>query len=257
MIACILKNTPLAMLVACSPLSAEIAQKTSEATVDLSPYSITAKPDLPTQENWKYARIDGFEVLSNIPEHKAQELLKDFQQFRQAIDMVTPIPKQAEARSTLILCDKTKDFRTFIPEKLRDEYGIVSHLLRDSEKSAIVMDLDTTALKISELSTRNTIYGRFKYLEVSPRKQLYRELTRYQLPKDDSAQPAWLLEGVTQILQDMRISSREVQYGRIGRTYRGMSRNILSPRNTFLLLPPFFPGSSVRIAVVAGLTGLI
>ena len=209
----------LAILLAssASALNTDTPPTSSEDTIDLSPYSIVAHPDLPKPESWRYARIDGFEVLTNASQNATAKLLKDFQLYRQALNIVKPMPEQPEALSTLILCDKTKDFKTFLPDNLKDEYGIVSHLLQDSEKSAIVLDMNATSLRMRELMTQNTVYWKYKYMDVQPRKQLYREYIRYQLPKADATQPPWLLEGVTQVLQDMLINPKVIQYGRIGR----------------------------------------
>ncbi len=175
-----------------------------QAIVELPGYVIEGKPELPDAESWRYAVVDDFEVLCNGSETRATELLTAFQCFRQALAIVRPAPEPTHIGKSLVLCGSRNDFRRFVPQGESLETGITSYLLRDSEVAVIVLDLSTRYLQISGLATLSEEGSRVRELEVSSKRQLFRQYFRYQIPPGNTAAtPAWFMEAMCQLIMDL------------------------------------------------------
>jgi hypothetical protein len=199
----------------------------SREILELPPVNVTVAPDLPPPESWRYARIDGFEVLANASERKARRLLRDFQLFRQALQLVRPAAVPPNLPATLILCDRPRDFGRFVPTDQQGAVEIVSLLLRDRERAAIVADLERNVLHLEDVSVMrrsgqsartDADDSRYEALEVEPHRQLYRQYARLLLTQGEVGLPPWLLEGVTQLVMDLNFSDRSVRYGWLNAT---------------------------------------
>ncbi len=192
----------------------ELPDLITTKTVELPAYTVTGETDLPKPESWNYAQIDGFEILSNASNKRAKDLLREFQLFRQALDVVRPMQEPSYASSSLILCGKRNDFMNFVPAADKGELSAPSKLLRNREQSAIVLNLygRDIFIPLQKRSTRNAPHGS---ISVDQRRQLYRQYIHYQLPYTDSPPPAWLLEGTIQIILDLEFSEREIRFGRL------------------------------------------
>ncbi len=58
---------------------------TEKEIVELPVFTVQDSRLLPEREIWRYARIPGFEVLSNASDRSATRLIRDFQRFHQAL----------------------------------------------------------------------------------------------------------------------------------------------------------------------------
>src|SRR5258708_11715060 len=58
--------------------------------VELPTYTVTESRDLPPPEKWHYARIEGFEVLSNASTGATKKLVDSFQRYSLALGLVWP-----------------------------------------------------------------------------------------------------------------------------------------------------------------------
>lgn len=187
-----------------------------QAIVELPGYVIEGKPDLPDAESWRYAVVDDFEVLCNGSETRATELLTAFQCFRQALAIVRPAPEPTHIGKSLLLCGSRNDFRRFVPQGESLETGITSYLLRDSEVAVIVLDLSTRYLQISGLATLSEEGSRVRELEVSSKRQLFRQYFRYQIPPGNTAAtPAWFMEAMCQLIMDLEFEKHVIRFGNI------------------------------------------
>jgi hypothetical protein len=186
-------------------------------TVKLPDFKVTGRQELPPPESWQYARLeDGTEVLSNASEQATRRMLRDFQMFQQALGVAWPAlaVNHPPVARTLILCGARGKFDEFAAKYSgRPDLASTSRFVRSREQTAIVVDLQTTSLNLSDLnddSTSNTTS-----FEVDPYKQLYREYVRYLLSQSATRPPPWLQEGISQIVMAMEFTPDWVKLGEI------------------------------------------
>ncbi len=196
------------------PLAAQEA--INEEPVVLPEYSVTAERELPPPEQWFYARIDGFEVLSNSSEGATKQLLKEFQHFAFALDQVWPGMRANNAvPAALIICGRKEKFEEFLPDNLRQtERATITFHRRDREQAVIVLDAQTKTLNLvtGEAVDETSINPGFA---VDSYQQLRREFLRYLLAGMDAPPPPWFAEGVSQLFMSMRITETEISVGRV------------------------------------------
>ncbi len=207
----------------------------NQIPVDLPRYEVLAERELPPPEQWFYARIDGFEVLSNSSEDATKQLLKEFQHFAFALDQVWPGMRANNAvPAALIICGRKEKFEEFLPENLRQtERATTTFHRRDREQAAIVLDDQTKILNL--VTVEETVAGPAVPLAdavsetgealdgttvnpgfaVDSYQQLRREFLRYLLAGMDAPPPPWFAEGVSQLFMSMRITETEISVGRV------------------------------------------
>ncbi|MFM8334772.1 MAG: hypothetical protein ACKODK_04365, partial [Opitutaceae bacterium] len=167
-------------LVAAGLLRAQPA--VSEPVIELPKFVVTDNRELPPPEQWRYATIPGFEILSNASDKATQRLLRDFDMFRQALGHVWPQPARHPQTTSLILCGKRNKFDAFIPkDRYVPDAGFASVFLKKGQGTAIVIDLQATTLNVLNVDGANdaatgTDSG---LISVDHDKQLYREYVRY------------------------------------------------------------------------------
>lgn len=204
----------------CASLVAQ-AVPADEPIFELPKLTVNEPADLPKPEQWSHTRSGSFEVLSCGSEKAARRLLADFQKFQQAVRLVWPAPLKPLAASTLLLCGEKSRFDAFVPAELRGSPApLPSLFLRNREQVAIVVDLQTTRVGISDaLATLNAGTSGAEY-EVDHYRQLYREYVHYLLSQSEARPPAWLKEGLAQIIMDVELTDRTLIYGKVD-TRRG------------------------------------
>ena len=208
---------PLTALMALSFAAVYAGDETpaSDEVIILPALKIEATRDLPPPESWGYARITGFDVLSSASERQTRHLLRDFEIFRQALSIAWPLPRRAASGSVLILCGRDNRFRQFLPAGgTRDGSATASLFLRDREQAAIILDLVTS---ISLFDTDRSAHEDVATIDfqVDAYRQLYREYVRFLLSHGDSRPPAWLAEGISQIVMHMEFTDRWVTFGEL------------------------------------------
>ena len=203
-------------------LSGRAAEPVTEGpTVELPKLTVTESAGLPELEAWRYARITGFEVLSNASDAATVKLLADFQKFQQAVRLVWPAPTKPLAASSLILCGRGNKFDAFLPKAQRTgEVPVPSLFLRNREQIAIVVDLEADRVSINDPLTAFTANAPSVDYEVDHYRQLYREYVHYLLSQGEVRSPAWLEEGLAQIVMDIDLTDKAMILGKV-ETYRG------------------------------------
>lgn len=203
------------------PALAAEAGAAPDKVLELPKLTINEQAALPELESWRYTRITGFEVLSNASERSTKKLLTDFSRFQQAVRLAWPAPVQPLAASTLILCGKDKKFDAFVPAALRGSQAPVPSLfLRDREQIAIVVDLEAQQVGISDPTALMAANATAVEYEIDHYRQLYREYVHYLLSQAEGRRPAWLEEGLAQIVMDIELTDQALVLGKI-ETYRG------------------------------------
>lgn len=209
----------VSVLLICAPLLR--AQETAAASgpvVELPKFVVTDNRELPPPESWRYATIPGFEILSNASEKATQRLVRDFEQFRQALSYVWPMPQRISQTTALIISGKGNKFDAFVPKgRGVVDAGTASLFLKQGPQTAIVIDLQSTTLNILNVdgaddAATGTDSG---LISVEHDKQLYREYVRYLLSRTEPRTPAWLEEGLSQIIMKMRFDRRTIEFAKL------------------------------------------
>jgi hypothetical protein len=212
-----------ALLVLAAPFGSAAGQTVAEnkEPIVLPDITVTSSAELPPLESWHYARVGGFEVLSNASAKSTRSLLADFALFTRALSLVWPAPLKPVASSTLILCGRGAKFDAFPPAGAVQGNAIVpSVFLRNREQIAIVIDVESDRVAIDPANLLVDGAGSTDY-EVDHYKQLYREYVRYLLSQSQTRAPAWVEEGLAQIIMDIDLDDKRLIYGKID-SYRGM-----------------------------------
>ncbi|MBX7122300.1 MAG: hypothetical protein K1X42_09235 [Opitutaceae bacterium] len=218
-----------------SPANASAAGA-AEPAIELPTFTVQDSPILPEPEAWRYAHIEGFEVLSNSSNRTTQRLVEDFQRFHQALVLAWPAADIPSAVPTsLILVGRGNKFDPFVPRiAVGPEVGSISLNLRDGELSAIVIDLETTTLNLvtpegidafaaqsaaaSDPAAEDagaTLFSGMPNFVVDHYRQLYREYIRFILTQSQPRLPAWMEEGLAQIFMRMEFSPTRIVIGKV------------------------------------------
>jgi hypothetical protein len=201
--------------------TASYAQETpvaNERVIELPKFVVTDSRELPQPEAWKYATIPGFEILTNASDRATQRLLRDFGMFRQALGHVWPIPQRLSQTTSLIICGKGNKFDAFIPAgKSVPDAAFASLFVKQGNQAAIIIDLEATTLNILNIDSSNdaatgTDSG---IVSVEHDKQLYREYVRYLLSQNEPRLPAWLEEGLSQIIMKMQFDRKWIEFAKL------------------------------------------
>jgi hypothetical protein len=208
----------LAFLVSGTALNAQEGSAAGDRVIELPKFVVTDSRELPQPESWKYATIPGFEILTNASDRATQRLLRDFGMFRQALSHVWPIPQRLNQTTSLIICGKGNKFDAFIPSgKVVPDAAFASLFLKQGNKMAIVIDLEATTLNVLNIDNSNdaatgTDSG---LVSVEHDKQLYREYVRYLLSHNEPRAPAWLEEGLSQIIMKMQFDRKWIEFAKL------------------------------------------
>ena len=219
-----MKRLFLSALFSLASLTPALAQDPAsdqyDPVVALPAYTVTDARDLPPPEAWRHAEIPGFEILSNASDRETKRLIQDFQLFNQAIGVVWPsLVGRSPTPVTIILCGRGDKFKTFVP-KTADAgpaQGMASLFLRNNERSAIVVDLQTRELSLAGLETELNASGveNNGSIEVDAYKQLYREYVHSLLARTTPRLAAWLEEGLAQLLMGMKVSPTLIEFAKL------------------------------------------
>lgn len=196
-------------------------QDKPEATgpiIELPKFIVTDTRELPPPESWRYATIPGFEILTNASDKATQRLIRDFDMFRQALGYVWPVPNRPTQTASLIICGRGGKFDKFQPaDRYVVDAGTASLFLKKGTHAAIVIDLQSTTLNILNIDGINdaatgTDSG---LISVEHDKQLYREYVRYLMSQNEPRAPAWLEEGISQVIMKMTFDKRYIEFAKL------------------------------------------
>lgn len=201
-----------------SVLNAQETPSPTDPVIELPKFIVTDSRELPQPESWRYATIPGFEILTNASDRATQRMLRDFGMFRQALGHVWPIPQRLSQTTSLIICGKGNKFDAFVPAgKVVPDAAFASLFLKQGNKTAIVIDLEATTLNVLNIDGLNdaatgTDSG---LIAVEHDKQLYREYVRYLLSQSETRFPAWLEEGLSQIIMKMQFDRKWIEFAKL------------------------------------------
>ena len=188
-----------------------------EAPISLPTFTVTDSRELPPPESWRHAQIPNFEILTNASDRETHRLMRDFQQFNQAIGVVWPaLIGRSPTPTTLILCGRGGKFDAFVPPKADGgpQVGLASLFLRNAERSTIIVDLQTRELGLAGLEAAGGVENN-GFIEVDSYKQLYREYVHSLLSRNTPSMAAWLEEGLAQLLMSMKFSPTMIEFAKL------------------------------------------
>ncbi len=205
------------MLVAAA--SAADPVKVEGRTVDLPDFTVTDSRVLPEAKPWLYGRVGRFEVLSSAGERRTRKLLADFQRFQQALGLLWTAPIKPLASSTLLLCARAGEFASLLPPGAETDAS-PSRLLRDHESLAIAVNLAAERLLVDDAAALASTGATTVELDVDHAELLYREYIFSLLNQSEVRPPAWMAEGLAQIVMATEVTDRSLVYGKID-TFKG------------------------------------
>lgn len=222
----------LAILVVAGAGRAAAQDVSKDKPIELPAYNVVDSRELPPPEKWYYARIDGFEVLSNASQTATKRLVGDFQRFFLALSLVWPgVQQKAAVPTALIICGRGSQFDLFVPNgQTRSERAMASLALRQGEMSAIVVDHQTKMLNLatpeglaaaSEAAVASAseeavvVGGTNPGVMVDAYRQLYREYIHFLLSGVQPRGPAWFEEGIAQIFMAMEVTGTSITVGKV------------------------------------------
>jgi hypothetical protein len=209
-----------ALLALSSSVFAQQTPAAAEPVVELPKFVVTDNRELPQPESWRYATIEGFEILTNASDRATQRMVRDFEVFRQALGYIWPVPQRISQTTSLIIAGRGNKFDAFVPRKAGGgvDVATASLFLKQGNQTAIVIDLQSTTLNILNVDgaddpATGTDSG---LISVEHDKQLYREYVRYLLSRNEPRLPAWFEEGLSQIIMRMQIHDRRtIEFARL------------------------------------------
>ncbi len=193
--------------------------KVEGQTVDLPDFTVTDSRVLPEARPWLHGRVGRFEVLSSAGERRTRKLLADFQRFQQALGLLWTAPIKPLASSTLVLCARNGEFASLLPAGA-DTDASPSRLLRDRESLAIAVNLAAERLLIDDAAALAATGANTVELDVDHAELLYREYIFSLLNQSEVRPPAWMAEGLAQIVMAAEVTDRSLVYGKID-TFKG------------------------------------
>ncbi len=220
----------LALTRLATPAALAASDAAKDTPVELPVYNVVDSRALPPPEEWLYARIPGFEVLSNAPKKATQRLVDDFQRFHLALDLVWPgVQRPSAVPTSLIICGRGQQYRKFLPAEQKNDQTSVSLTLREKEISSIVIDFETKVLNLeteegnaaaaatAAAVTDDTVSvgGGNPGFRVDTYKQLYRQYIRFIVTGVEPRGPAWFEEGLAQLLMGIEITDTTIILGKL------------------------------------------
>jgi hypothetical protein len=190
-----------------------------EPPLELPKLTVTDQRKLLSPESWRYAKVPGLEILSGAGDRETQKLLRDFQLFNEAIDVVWPaLKRDRSVPLELILCGPGK-FDRFASTEQNSLQEQISLFLRNAEHAAIVLDLGKTNVVVapSEVDPMDEFDDNVPggYAKIDHYAQLNHDYVRYLLSSQQPLFPAWLEEGLAQLLMSMRVENRFIEFAKI------------------------------------------
>lgn len=168
-------------------------------------------------EPWSYAQVDDLAVLSNASDGATRRLLADFITFRRASRLIWPAATlKGPASTNIILCGSGNRFEAFRPASpgVSRDTLTPSLFFRDREQVVLIADIETARVDLDPalVNSATTSLGQY---EVDHFRQLYRQYIRSLLNQTDAPPPAWLEEGLAQLVMDVELTDTKLIYGKI------------------------------------------
>jgi hypothetical protein len=223
-----------AVAVASAAAAAESgATKPAGEVIELPKFEVTDSRLLPQPEAWHYARIPGFEILSNASQGATKRFVGDFLLLQSAVEAIMPGLSRGHVPvpTALILCGRGNSFEQFVPaEQEAFRFGRNALFFQNPERAAIVVDFALAEIQLTDNTTEESDPYRGFYLEY------FRYLIRRQMSRPP---PPWFEEGLVQIFAAMDVSRKWITFGQVGDGFGGEKTGDFNRRLAERALIPF------------------
>ncbi|MBI4626601.1 MAG: hypothetical protein HY736_25705 [Verrucomicrobia bacterium] len=183
--------------------------------IELPKFEVTDSRLLPPPENWRYAAIPGFEVLSNISERETKRFMQDFLLLQEAVNVIMPALRGGgvSVPTSLILAGRGDGFNRFVPaDRGDDRYRTNSLFFDDPERGAIVVDFALAELLLEDNTTQ----------ESDPYRSFYKEYFRFLIRRMSGQKPpAWFEEGLVQLFSSIDFTKKWINFAQVGDGFGG------------------------------------
>lgn len=208
-----------------------------EPAVVLPEFEVLEGRMLPPPESWRYAERPGIEILTNASDDATGRLIRRFEMFKLALTLIWRADAAEPVPTRLVICGRDRKFDTLVPiEEATPSTARISVFMRDEEQAAIVLDMQTTEIHLLDLGNGTGLSGGEGLIEVAgartaapasagdrgiasfaadPYRQLYREYVHYLMSRSRQRPPAWLEEGLSQIVMAMRFDRTTIEFGKV------------------------------------------
>lgn len=211
--------------------AAEPPAAAAEEIVTLAPLTVVDSRYVQLQrldENWLYGRIGEFEVLSNASRRDTEDYMRRMYRFHLLFTELFPTMNVAKRRPvTLVFCGRRDAFDSIRPQFSDDPAkNAVTFFVRDREQALIGLDLEMRETLIAEGTGFGHDVGAaimgdeenpFQHEPVDPERQVQREYVRFALGQGEKRAPAWLEEGIAQLLAIAELDGTTLRFGRLKR----------------------------------------
>ncbi|MEO6002013.1 MAG: hypothetical protein ABIZ04_17955 [Opitutus sp.] len=195
----------------------------ADPILKLSEIIVPAPLDLLPPESWRYAELEGFEILSDESDRRTEQLVREFWRFNQALSIAWPgLQPRSVVPVSLIFCGRHNTFDAFVPAAaVGGDYdtGLASLYLKDDERSAIVIDLASKVLNITDAAALDPASARtganMEGFRVDHDQQLSREYVHFLLSRTQPRCPAWLEEGLAQLIMGMKFDRNSISFAKL------------------------------------------
>lgn len=208
---------------------------TAPETVELPKFVVEDTRLIPAPESWDYLAIPGYEILSSVSRRETKLFVRELDEMQQVLAHLWPSVLKVPTGSpvTVLLCDKVDCFKDYMPKDKKDEASAHNQVLvYNSVGATLVIDFAKTALTSSADDPRlamiqnlgdsvgMTDEPRPGELENDPLAAVRDGYLRLLLHKGGASaktgMPAWLVEGMVQIIGAVDFTQKTVEIGRIG-----------------------------------------
>ncbi|MEO6568402.1 MAG: hypothetical protein ABIO94_06525, partial [Opitutaceae bacterium] len=173
------------------------------------------------REVWRYSKVAGWEVFSQVSDTRARSLLQSLRKFDFALRIVQPRLVAGPASALTIVFVNEDGYRTWVGSAATTHAPEFSTWVHRSGRSAIVVNTEAefgmgdSAVAVNTGEDFATDNVASNPNTVDSYRQLNRQYVRHVLAAQSARLPAWLEEGLAQALIDVDYRADWVAYGKI------------------------------------------
>jgi hypothetical protein len=216
----------LVVLLGSAALAAQppLPARPGERVVELPEFRVDEMPVVPAVESWRYYQVGSLEVLSGASEPDTRRLLQRYLEFRETFGRIWPVavPRRPAA---LVICGNRSqtDFFGLGRETGADTLNQLSHVAVNSEQSVVILDYSARRIELSGEAARGYTDATAVEYEPNYAQLLFRAHLELLMSGVQPRPPAWLQEGLAQIVMDVEQSDWSLLVGKINTFKGGMS----------------------------------
>lgn len=185
----------------------------SDLPVVLEDFTVTGNRPALAAARWQYSRIPGFEILSSATESVTRDMVRDFNEFVFALNLVAPqLRQQNPFPVTMIICGDAAQYRELMSTD--PSHPTLGGFLFGPDRSVILVNAQMQLLKRADGTTETAAEADRRFRRLSSGR-LREDYLRFLFGRMQPAMPGWFRQGITHIYAELQISETEVTVGRV------------------------------------------